>query len=573
MPVNGEDHVTKAKDDFLLQSDSAAGVNLELLKSWQRSKDAIGVPANVRDVPQVAEELLDAHILDMFQAPLSRLSDDLDGTGLGLLLADSRGTILQRWSHDHTALAHLDRLGTVRGAMLAEDVVGTNGVGTVAATGKSLQISGNEHFADFYSAALCTGSPVRHPATGKLLAVVTISSEISERSGLLRPMVKSVATQLEQHLLEVERPSARRLFEEFLLASRTHGTAVLAFGPQGLVMQSRSAGRLSAADVTLIEQHVAERRATGRFTLEVSNGTVDVQATRLGDDAGVVVVLGRERSANSVAVGPARAQLVGRSPEWMSVARDVARHREVRRPLLIAGEVGVGKTSLALGLPFRARATSYAAAIADAAERHVVGNRRWLQNVAERLDASAPVVMRGVEALDRSSLDALRLLLEQRGGHGAVMLTMSTEKEEAARTLAGDLGVSMAWVPSLKERTVDIPLLWLVFAEQLAPGAGLQLRDETAALMRGYPWPRNLKELRGVVERMSIAGKRGPVLPGDLPLEMQGSRMLSMIERAELDAIRRALAEAEGNRSKAAEILGLSRATVYRKMKAYRLSA
>ncbi|MBN9181250.1 MAG: transcriptional regulator, partial [Microbacterium sp.] len=94
-----------------------------------------------------------------------------------------------------------------------------------------------------------------------------------------------------------------------------------------------------------------------------------------------------------------------------------------------------------------------------------------------------------------------------------------------------------------------------------------------ASLLRGYSWPRNLKELRGVVEQMSIAGKRGPVLPGDLPDDMQGSRTLSMIERAELDAIRRALAEADGNRSKAAEILGLSRATVYRKMKAYRLTA
>ncbi|MBN9154932.1 MAG: hypothetical protein J0I70_09140 [Microbacterium sp.] len=572
MPLSGDELVTKAKDEFLFRAETAAGVNVELLKSWQRSKDALGVPANIRDVPQVAEELLDAHILDMFQAPLARVSDDLDGTGLGLLLADARGTILQRWSHDRTAVAHLDRLGTVRGAMLAEDVVGTNGVGTVAATGKSLQISGSEHFAEFYSAALCTGSPVRHPVTGKMLAVITISSEVSERSGLLRPIVKSVATQLEQHLLEVERPAARRLFEEFLRASRSQGSPVLAFGPQGLVMQSRSAGRLSSADVGLIEQGVAERRSGGRFSLEVSNGTVEVQATRLGDDAGVVVVLGRERTATSVSLGPARHQLVGRSPEWLAVARDIARHRELRRPLLIAGEVGVGKTSLALGLPYRPGGSS-AAAIADAAERHVVGNRRWLQRLAERLDASAPVVMRGVETLDQSALDALRLLLEQRGGRGAVMLTMSTEKEEVARALAGQLGLPMAWVPPLRERTVDLPLLWLLFAEQLAPGAGLQLREETASLLRGYSWPRNLKELRGVVEQMSIAGKRGPVLPGDLPDDMQGSRTLSMIERAELDAIRRALAEADGNRSKAAEILGLSRATVYRKMKAYRLTA
>jgi transcriptional regulator of acetoin/glycerol metabolism len=53
---------------------------------------------------------------------------------------------------------------------------------------------------------------------------------------------------------------------------------------------------------------------------------------------------------------------------------------------------------------------------------------------------------------------------------------------------------------------------------------------------------------------------------------MQSSKTLSMIERVELEAIRKALQEAKGNRVKAADILGVSRATVYRKMKAYRIS-
>ena len=52
---------------------------------------------------------------------------------------------------------------------------------------------------------------------------------------------------------------------------------------------------------------------------------------------------------------------------------------------------------------------------------------------------------------------------------------------------------------------------------------------------------------------------------------MHAERSLTLIERVELEAIRKALHEANGNRSKAADILGLSRATVYRKMKTYRL--
>jgi len=572
MPSSGHT-LQEIKDEFLSASRSIPPVNVELANSWKRSKEAIGVPANIRDVPQVAEELLDAQLLDMFQAPLARVSDDLDGTGLGLLLADGRGRILQRWSHDHTALVHLDRLGTVRGAVLAEDVVGTNGVGTVAATGKSLQIVGDEHFADFYTHAVCTGSPVRHPITGKLLAVVTISSEISERSGLLRPLVNSVTMQLEQQVLDVERPSARRVYEEFLRASRSQAGPVIAFGPQGLVMQSRSAGRLSSSDVGIIEQSCVDRGRTGRFALELSTGNVDVQMTSLGGDNGMIVVLDRERPTGAVGMGPARPQLVGRTPEWLTVARDVARHRELRRPLLIAGEPGVGKASLAIGLPFRPGVTTGGGLVADAAERHVIGSRKWLHRLADRLGASAPVVVRGIETLDQNTLDGLRSLLERPGGRGAVMLTMSAERADIAEALAARLGVAMTWVPALRDRVVDVPLLWQLLAEQLAPGAGLALREETLELLRSYAWPGNIKEMRALVEQMSTAGKRGAVLPGDLPKGMQGARVLSMIERAELDAIRRALLEADGNRSKAAEILGLSRATVYRKMRAYRLTA
>lgn len=571
MPLSG-DALDRVKDEFLSASRSTPGVNAELLESWQRSKDALGPPVNIRDVPQVAEELLDAHVLDMLEAPLARFSDDLADTGLALLLADARGRILQRWSHDRTATVHLDRLGTIRGADLAEDVVGTNGVGTVAATGKRLQIVGNEHFADFYADAVCTGAPVRHPISGKVLAVVTISARISEANGLLRPLVYAVTKQLEQQVLDVERPASRRVYEEFVRTSRSQDGPVIAFGPNGLVMQSRGAGRLSSSDIFLLEHHCADRHRTGRFSLELSNGTVNVQMTALGEDSGIVAVLDRERVPNGVAMGPARPQLIGRSPEWLTVARDVAWHREISRPLLIAGEAGVGKASLAIGLPYRPDVAGGGLLVA-AAERHVIGSRKWLQRLADRLDASAPLLVRGVETLDQGTLDGLRALLERPTRRGVVMLTMTAGRADAAEQLARRLGVDVAWVPALRERPVDLLPLWQVMAEQLAPGAGLQLRKETVELLRAHSWPTNIKELRSLIEQMGTAGKRGPVLPSDLPTAMQGFRGLSMIERAELDAIRRALAQADGNRSKAAEILGLSRATVYRKMRTYRVTA
>ena len=147
--------VERIKDGFLgVDGKVVRGGDAELMQSWQRSQDALGEPANITDVPQVSEEMLDEQLLNTFRAPLTTFSDSLFGTGLGVLLADSRGQILHRWCEDRSAAVHLDRIGVIRGAVLAEDAVGTNGVGTVAAVGKIRP-------SNVTSKSLSTSSPIR----------------------------------------------------------------------------------------------------------------------------------------------------------------------------------------------------------------------------------------------------------------------------------------------------------------------------------------------------------------------------------------------------------------------------
>ncbi|MEX0426454.1 sigma-54-dependent Fis family transcriptional regulator [Nocardioides sp. DS6] len=566
-------HVQELKAEWLSGETGRVGVAPGLLRSWERSRDALGVPANVRDVPYVAEDLLDSHLLDLFQAPMSRLSAELAGTGVGLLLADAQGRILGRWTGDRTAARHFEMVGTDRGAVLDEAVVGTNGVGTVLATGQSVQITGAEHYADMYSDAVCTGTPVRHPLTRKIVAVVTLSCGLIDGRALLRPMVTTVAAQLEQHLLDAASPQARAMFQAFLDASRSHPGAVVGFGPQGLVMQSQAAGRLSSADVMTLGELSAQQSGGGRFMVELSAGPTEVRLSPVEGGAGAIASLQRGRTTTSTALGPARPQLIGRAPDWMTALNAVARRRETSRPVVIAGEAGAGKTSLALGLPFRPGASGPGTnLVIDTVERTLVGNRRWLRSVAERLQGGTPVVIKGIDALDDPATEALGGLLEKVVPRGPVMLTATLKSPELAEELSVRLGASHVWVPALRERPGDLAALWRYFADQVMPGVGLEPRSETLDLLTGYTWPRNLKELHNVVEGLALAGKRGYVLPGDLPDRIQGSRSLTMIERAELEAISRALREAEGNRSRAAAILGLSRATIYRKMKAYKLS-
>ena len=88
-------------------------------------------------------------------------------------------------------------------------------------------------------------------------------------------------------------------------------------------------------------------------------------------------------------------------------------------------------------------------------------------------------------------------------------------------------------------------------------------------LLVRYDWPDNAREVGQVVERLCDADRRGDVLPDELPAALRlgsSKRLLSRLEEVELSALLRALAESGGNKSRAAELLGVSRSTVYRKL-------
>jgi len=566
------DQIEAVKDAFLSGAEPKQAASSDLLDSWRRSREILGMPAQIRDVPHVPLDMLDMSLLDIFQAPLERVSTDLSGSGLALLVADAKGRILQRWTGDVAASRHLDAVGTDRGAVLAEDAVGTNGVGTVAATGRSVQIYGSEHYADIYARCVCTGSPIRHPLTKDLLGVVTISSDLNDRSVLLRTLVNTIAAQLEQQVLGAQHPRARAILDAFIETSRTAAGPVVAFGPQGLTMQSQKAARLTAADIAALQQLSSGARRSGRYFVELSGSTVEVQLNTLDDGAGTILTLQRDHRSSTTSIGPARPQLIGRSPDFLADVNTVARYRELRRPVIVAGEPGAGKTSVALGLPHRVGTGISSSVVIDAAERHVLGSRRWLQLVAERINASAAIVVRSIEKLDQPATAGLVSLIENAQGRGPILLTATAPTREEADRIGIELGLPVVWISPLRERRSDLLPLWQFFAGRFAPGAGLTLRPEAIEALSSYDWPRNLKELRALVEDLAVSGKRGPVHASDIPEHMRASRPLSMIERAELDAIRRALQEAEGNRTRAADILGLSRATIYRKMKMYRIT-
>ncbi|WP_052372236.1 sigma-54-dependent Fis family transcriptional regulator [Amycolatopsis taiwanensis] len=572
--------IEEAKAACLLATEPTSTPSAELVSSWRRSHAALGTPANVRDVPCVAEDLLDARLLEMFRAPLQRFTETLGDTGLGLLLSDPSGRILECWSADSTAERHLESVGTLRGAVLSEETVGTNGVGTALATGHLVQVRGPEHFADFYRGAMCTGAPVRHPVTGRILGAITLSCEIAPRPELLPPLLRTVSAQLQHQVLEVERPASRRALETFVTMASSHTDPVVVLGPRGLVMQNAQASRLGPERIAEIQEVCRDISPgkDGTRLIRTPNLTLEVNSAEPGNHL-VVIRSGpipAHTGSGTRATGPARpaSVLAGRSPDWLAALREVARARAERwSPVVLAGEPGTGKLSVALGTPSMPGRYPAGHSVLDSAESHVIGSRDWLRKVAAIISSDEVVCVRAAETLDRATLAGLRSVLET-AATTTPLVTLSTADKREAEDLAVRLGGDrVIWIPPLRDRVADLPELWNAFARTAAPAARLTLSEAALRVLRAHRWPGNLVELRSVVQRLASAGKIGPVEVGDLPASLRSEDpALPLIEQVELRAIRQALQEAGGNRAQAAKILGISRATIYRKMKTYRLT-
>jgi transcriptional regulator with PAS, ATPase and Fis domain len=152
------------------------------------------------------------------------------------------------------------------------------------------------------------------------------------------------------------------------------------------------------------------------------------------------------------------------------------------------------------------------------------------------------------------------------------------------RDLLYRLDVIRIEVPPLRERPEDIPLLVAYYWERKSRELGrmAQLSAEALRVMEGYPWPGNVRELVNAVERMLVSSMKPVIEPSDLPPAVQAEgvgrvrrfplfHLATAVAEAERKTLERALRQAQGNRNKAAQLVGLSRASLYRKLKAYGL--
>ncbi len=147
------------------------------------------------------------------------------------------------------------------------------------------------------------------------------------------------------------------------------------------------------------------------------------------------------------------------------------------------------------------------------------------------------------------------------------------------------LNVVSISLPPLRERKEDIPVLVEHFLDRHASARGERYRSFSPLAMRTlieYPWPGNIRELENAVERSLICSREDVIAEQALPAEIRNrSRGTQLSDSArllppdggEMHRLRNALLRSRGNRQKAAGLLGISRVTLWRKMKEFGIEA
>ena len=354
------------------------------------------------------------------------------------------------------------------------------------------------------------------------------------------------------------------------------------------------------------------------------HGTVQdaVQATRLGaydffekplSKEKILLTLGHALETRTLRRG---FEMIGEGPSMLAIHEQVSRVAPTNGRVLLLGESGTGKELVARAIHFNSPRKNMpfikvncAAIPEELIESELFGSDRgaftgavktrdgkFLQADGGTLfldeigDMSFNVQAKVLRALEQGEFERV-------GGTQTIQVDVRVlaatnrdlpklvETGKFREDLYFRLNVVPLVVTPLRERPEDIPLLVGSFLEHVAAENGVRgktVSEEAMQILCAYAWPGNIRELRNVIERLSIMVTGDVIRPTDLPTELRAGRNIirkgseasgktlkEIREQVEKDYIRAVLAEHDWNVTQAAKDLGIERTNLHKKIKSY----
>jgi transcriptional regulator of acetoin/glycerol metabolism len=577
------DRLSEARERFLSAGQvDADAVRRNILASWWRSR-TWNIAADQVEVPYVRDPDLDIPLIRSAAPVLDRLRDQLNDLAVSVILTDHTGLVLDRRTQDTELERRLDRVQLAPGFSYAEEHVGTNGIGTALEGRQPTAVFGHEHYAERLETLGCAGVPICHPVSGQVLGLLDLTCWRRDAGPLLMALAKATAQDIKKELTLRVGMRELTLFAEYLRACRRGQGIVLAVNNDLVMLNEHARQQLSPEDQAALLTRAAELLTTGRESLSTMNLPSGAQArlscTPVSSEAGRAGGIVRARLIRqaefptAAAPAPPLPGVVGSGALWQRACHllnELAREREWT---FVEGETGTGKLAVVQAvhnLLFPARPWT----VLDLAGR--AAPQDWLPELRQALRTTrATLVLRHLDRLPPRHHDLLARLLGNEQRHGRwgpwVVATLGESgHEELAPDLLRRFAASVA-VPPLRHHIDDIRELVPFLLVKLSQGADLVCAPATVQLLLRTKWPGNVAQLQHVLRKVVHNRRSGVIEPEHLPPECRTTtgRVLNPLEAMERDAIVRCLLDAEGNKSKAAKALGMSRATIYRKIRDY----
>ncbi|MBM7366279.1 sigma-54-dependent Fis family transcriptional regulator [Gordonia hydrophobica] len=569
------------RERFLSDELSTGHVREQIETSWRRSK-ALEVASTHVAVPFIGEPDLDSLLVAAANPVIENLVATLSDEPISVILTSDDGVVLSR-SAQRTDLRHrLDDVQLAPGFSYSEEFVGTNGIGTALATRRSTLVVGPEHYSAALTGLACAGVPIIHPISGVMLGALDMTGRSAIGGQLMLSLAEATVKEIEALIVQHSGEGHVAAFNAYLAERRRNPSAMfIVLGEDMTLMNEKLRRTLGSADVAaLIEYAIDGAHAGLRSAVQTLPSGRTVRLTRV-EDAGATLALFVVRLADedtrsgSVRRGLSAALpgLVGWSVPWRILCDELRHALSSSIWVAVDGEAGTGRCAA-----LRAAAETHRPGfvrVFDAAEL-VVGSDQMRVLEDELADDGFSVIIRNIDRSPAESIDSISALLTMNADRGWVGATMTSSDDSGAvfDNLIVPHFARTVMVPALRHRISDLQVLVPQLLRELTSGGDLAVTPAAMRMLSAYEWPGNVAQLRKVLRDVVRQQRAGTLDVDALPPEVwsHGRSALSPIERMERDAIVEALRAHEFDKERAAAALGISRATIYRRIKQFGIS-
>lgn len=508
-------------------------------------------------------------------------------------LASSQGAMML-FRCDYQYLGDLAGSGVIPGSVWTEDAQGTNGVGTCLRLGKPVVIAGAEHYGAATQNLTCLTAPVlgRGVAIESVINVTTARHADARVNKMVQQIVERSARRIENGYFG--RLNRRNLMLRILNNGETGDIAEesrMALDENGRVLDGSSlatrllgqpvgqlVGQL-AEDIFEMDQAISDLRPEAPIRLNFQGRSLQAILTHpetrtpralAASWATTPTLRTVDLAEEPLRINPILAQAMDRARRLLSAGL----------PLVVTGETGAGKTAFAKAVARVAFGDEAETVFIDCASLEAQVDLGALLQ-ARLTEKRSCLLIDRIDEMDETRQSALLALLEndrQAGANGIGIIVIATrDLDNLVREgrMRMDLmhrlkGGQVALAPLRAAPDLDATIRDLFHVEREKLGRSVVEMDEDARLVLShYHWPGNLRELRNTL-RHAVALADGKLigmehLPDDIVDEI-ARKDLTARSQSEASKIEAALRYNGGNVSLTARYLGVSRATLYRKI-------